>query len=163
MEVEHVKAHRTEKDKKEMSHFEKFVTEGNEKADELAKEGALLDEGFMARQEQRQLSRSEKRCTQFCSVRPVFHCLVEEWKDCEELKPQPKERLAFVEKRGSKASNGMVCTCQQVSMHGIWKRQQVNESTRKMHRAKILVKELGKIGKATFERARCGKKSGQAR
>ena len=28
VEVEHVKAHRTEKDKKEMSHFEKFVTRG---------------------------------------------------------------------------------------------------------------------------------------
>ena len=37
MEVEHVKAHRTKKEKKDMSHFEKFVTEGNEKADELAK------------------------------------------------------------------------------------------------------------------------------
>ena len=41
-------SHRTKKDKKEMSHFEKFVTEGNEKADELAKEGAMLDEGYMA-------------------------------------------------------------------------------------------------------------------
>ena len=48
VEVEHVKAHCTEKEKKDMSHFEKFVTEGNEKADELAKEGAMLDEGFMA-------------------------------------------------------------------------------------------------------------------
>ena len=28
--------------------FEKFITECNEKADELAKEGALLDKGFMA-------------------------------------------------------------------------------------------------------------------
>ena len=36
------------KDKKEMSLFEKFITEGNEKADELAKAGAMLDEGFMA-------------------------------------------------------------------------------------------------------------------
>ena len=45
VEVEHVKAHRTKKEKKDMSHFEKFVTEGNEKADELAKEGALLDGG----------------------------------------------------------------------------------------------------------------------
>ena len=31
-----------------MWHFEKFITEGNEKADELAKAGAMLDEGFMA-------------------------------------------------------------------------------------------------------------------
>ena len=46
--MEHVKAHRTEKDKKDMSHIERFVTEGNEKADELVKEGAMWDEGFMA-------------------------------------------------------------------------------------------------------------------
>ena len=39
-------AHRTKKDKKEMSQFAKFVAEGNEKADELAKAGAMLDEGF---------------------------------------------------------------------------------------------------------------------
>ena len=38
--------HRTKKEKKDMSHFEKFTTEGNEKADELAKEGALLDKWF---------------------------------------------------------------------------------------------------------------------
>ena len=48
LEVEHVKAYRIKKDKKDMSHFEKFVTDGNEKADELAKAGAMLDEGFMA-------------------------------------------------------------------------------------------------------------------
>ena len=47
MAVEHVQAHRTKKEKKDMSHFERFVNEGNEKADELAKEGAFVDEGFM--------------------------------------------------------------------------------------------------------------------
>ena len=44
--VEHVKAHRTKKDKNEMSQFEKFVAEGNKKADVLAKAGAIMDEGF---------------------------------------------------------------------------------------------------------------------
>ena len=48
VEVEHVKAHRTKKDKKETSHFERFVTEGNEKVDELAKAATMLDVGFMA-------------------------------------------------------------------------------------------------------------------
>ena len=57
--------------------FEKFVTEGNEKADELAKAGAMLDEGFMA----------EARAKTEAS----FHCQVEEWKDCEEFQPKPKE------------------------------------------------------------------------
>ena len=28
-----------------------------------------------------------------------FHCLVEEWKDCEELRPKPKEQWIFVDKR----------------------------------------------------------------
>ena len=46
--MEHVKAHRTKKEKENMSQFEKFVTEGNEKAHELAEAGAMLDEGFMA-------------------------------------------------------------------------------------------------------------------
>ena len=41
VEVEHVKAHRTEKENKNISHFEKFVTKRNEKVDELVKEGAM--------------------------------------------------------------------------------------------------------------------------
>ena len=41
MDVEHVKAHRTEKDKNDMTQFEMFVTECTEKEDELAKEGAV--------------------------------------------------------------------------------------------------------------------------
>ena len=28
-----------------------------------------------------------------------FHSLVEEWKDCEELRPKPKEKLICVDKR----------------------------------------------------------------
>ena len=48
VEVEHLKAHRTKNDKKDMSHFGRFVSDVNEKADELAKAGAMLDEGIMA-------------------------------------------------------------------------------------------------------------------
>ena len=49
VEVKHVEAHSTNKEKKDMSHFEKFVSlKAIEKADELAKAGAMLDEGFMA-------------------------------------------------------------------------------------------------------------------
>ena len=29
-----------------------------------------------------------------------FHCLVEEWKDCEELEPKPKEKWNFANKKG---------------------------------------------------------------
>ena len=65
MEVEHVKEHRAQMEKENMSHFEKFVAEGNAKADELAKEGALLDEGFMAKEVYAALQYAAS-----------FHCLV---------------------------------------------------------------------------------------
>ena len=87
-----VKAHRTKNEKKNFSQFEKFVTEGNEKADELAKAGAMLDEGYMeeAEAETMQQEREEVHAALPCAA--SFHCLAEEWKDCEELRPKPKEK-----------------------------------------------------------------------
>ena len=70
-----------------MSQFEMFATEGNEKADELAKAGAMLDECFLA--EARAETREEVHVA--LQYAASFHCLMEEWKDCEELKPEPKE------------------------------------------------------------------------
>ena len=46
-----MKAHRTKKEREKMTKIERFVTEGNEKADELTKAGAMLDEGFIGRSE----------------------------------------------------------------------------------------------------------------
>ena len=85
------KGHRTEKDKKEMTQFEKFVTDGNEKADEFAKAGAMLDEGFIA-QVRAKTVQQEREVYTALQYAASFHCLVEEWKDYEELKPQPKEK-----------------------------------------------------------------------
>ena len=47
-----------------MSHFEKFITEGNEKADELIdKSRSKAGRGVLwQKREERQCSRSEKRC-----------------------------------------------------------------------------------------------------
>ena len=99
VEVEHVKAHRTKKEKKETSHFEKFVTEGNEKVDEMAKAGAILDEGFMAEataktvQQEREREREEVYAA--LQYAPSFHCLVEEWKDCAEAQAEAKRKMDF--------------------------------------------------------------------
>ena len=140
VEVEHVKAHRTKKAKKEMSHFEKFVTEGNGKADDLANAGAMLDERVYGGSE-RQCSRSEKRCTQLCSTAASFHCLVEEWTDCEELKPKPKEKLIFVDqkKEGTKHRTEWWAETNKYRCMRCGKKQQIHEDARKMHRTKILV------------------------
>ena len=48
VEVEHVKAHRTKKDKNKMSNLKSLSLMATRRRDELATEGAMLDEGFMA-------------------------------------------------------------------------------------------------------------------
>ena len=48
LEVEHIRAHSSTKEKQDLSLFERFVTEGNQRADQLAKDGAMLDGGEMA-------------------------------------------------------------------------------------------------------------------
>ena len=92
VEVQHVKAHRTKNDKKDMSHFEKFATEGKEKADELAKAGAMLDEGFMSEARAKTVQQEREEAYAALPFSASFHCLVDERKDCEELKPKPKEK-----------------------------------------------------------------------
>ena len=94
MEVEHVKAHRAKKEKENRSQFEKFVTEGNEKADDLAKAGAMLDEEFMVELKEKTMQQ-EREVYEALQCAVSFHCLVEEWKDCEE----PRPKWVFVEKK----------------------------------------------------------------
>ena len=83
VEVAHVKAHRTKKEKKNMSHFETFVTEGKEKAEVRA-------DTMKQEREEVYVALQYAAC---------FHCQVEQWKDWEELKPKPKEKWSFVDKR----------------------------------------------------------------
>ena len=55
-----------------MTQLERFVTEGNEKADELAKAGTMLDEGFMAEARAETMKQErERRCMWLCSMRPA--------------------------------------------------------------------------------------------
>ena len=103
VEVEHVKTHRTKKEKRDMSSFENFVTESNEKADELANEGALLDEGFKAVLRAETVQQEREKIHAALQYAASFHCLVAEWKDCEELNPKPKEKWTFVD------PNGVMC------------------------------------------------------
>ena len=90
VEVEHVKVHRTKEEKKEMK---KFVT------DELAKEGALLDEGFMEEARAQTMQQEREEVHAALQYAASFHCLVEHWKDSEEIKPKPKEKWIFVDKK----------------------------------------------------------------
>ena len=82
-----------------MSQFGRFVTKGNEKADELAKEGAMLDGGFMAEARATTVQQGREEVHAALQHAASFHCLVEEWKDRGELKPKPKDKWIFVDKK----------------------------------------------------------------
>ena len=91
-----------------MSPFEKFITERNEKADELAKVEAMMDGGAMAQIRASTVhgKREEVHAAQYAAS---FHCLVEELKDCAGPKPKPKQKSTFVKnkwKRRSIVSSG---------------------------------------------------------
>ena len=101
----YVKAHRTKKDKKDMSQFEKFVTEGNEKADELAKEGAMLDEGFLAEARGKAVQQERKDVYAALQSAASIHCFVEQWKGCEQLKPKSREKWIFVDKKSEETKH----------------------------------------------------------
>ena len=71
VEVEQVKAHRTKKEKKDISHFESFVAEDNQKADELAGLEQCWMKGLWQKQERKLCSRKERMCTQPCRMQPA--------------------------------------------------------------------------------------------
>ena len=58
-----------------MSLFEKHVTDGNAKADELAKEGAMRDEGFMARTRARTVQQERERGVRSIAARSQLSLL----------------------------------------------------------------------------------------
>ena len=94
-----LKPHRTEKERQHVSLVEKILTAGNEKVDEVAKEGAILDGRLKAqarvstvRQEREEVFAALQYAASFC-------CLVEELKDREELEPKSKEKRISVRQR----------------------------------------------------------------
>ena len=91
----------------------------------MAKAGALLDEGFMAEAGAKTVQQEREEVCAALQYAASFHCLVEEWKDCEALKPKPKEKCLFFDKKSeeNEASNGVVSGSKQVSVHEMWKRK----------------------------------------
>ena len=77
MDVEHVMAHRTKKEKEKMTQFEMFVARGSETADDVAKAGAMLDEGFMAVARAKTMKQEREEVYVALQCAASFHCLVE--------------------------------------------------------------------------------------
>ena len=52
----------------------------------------MLDEGFMAEVIGETLKKEREEVYVPLQYAASFHCLVEEWTDCEVLRPKPKEK-----------------------------------------------------------------------
>ena len=63
-----MKAHRTKKEKENMSQFEQFVTEGNETADDLAKAGASVGRRTHVMAEARAKTMQQEKRGGVCSI-----------------------------------------------------------------------------------------------
>ena len=119
-----------------MSLFEKFITEGNEKADELAKK---------ARTSTIHQEREEVRTA--LQYAASFHCLVEDWKTLKNSSfSQKKADFRGQEKGVNGAPNRVVCRSWQISVHEMVKKQSVQKMKRKLYRTEILGKEFWEDG-----------------
>ena len=59
----------------------------------------MWDEGFMAQARTKTVQHGRKEVGAALQYAAGFHCLVEEWEDCEELMPEPKRKWIFVDKK----------------------------------------------------------------
>ena len=124
-----------------MTLFEKFITEGNEKEDELAKEGAMKDAIKWQRSEPEQSGREERRrFTQPCSTLPAFTVWWRNGTTVKNLSPSQKRSGPFVNKKGggNEASCGVVCDCKQISLYEIREKQEQEAQKAKKPKAKAL-------------------------
>ena len=71
----------------------------------MAKERALLDEEFMAEARAKTMQQERKEVYAALQFAASFHCLIEQWKDCEQLKPRPKEKMIFVDKKSEETKH----------------------------------------------------------
>ena len=58
----------------EMTLFKRYVAQGNDRADGLAKDGALLDGGEMAQIRDNTVQRRRERCPWLLQDTASFHC-----------------------------------------------------------------------------------------
>ena len=129
-----------------MSQFERFATEDHEKADELAKAGAMLDDGCRVEERAKPMQQEREDVYAALQYAASFTCLVEEWKDCEELKPKPKEKWKFVDQKREETKHPTEW-CAEANKYRCMRCGRGSKYMKmpgQMHRTKILVKNVRK-------------------
>ena len=114
-----------------MSLSGKFITEGYETADEQAKEGTRV----MAQVRAITIQLEQEDVYAALEHAGSFHCLVEEWIDCEDPTPKPKEKWVFLNRKveAKKHRTEWCCGSTQISMNEMRKKQQKNNMKNKEH------------------------------
>ena len=98
MEVELVETHRTKKDMQQMPLFERFIAEGNEKADEFAKSRSV--DGWRTYFIGKSSNRKENKFMQHCNVQQAFTVWWKNGRIVKEVRPKRKKKWTFVNKKG---------------------------------------------------------------
>ena len=98
VEVECVKAHRTKK-RKRCRTLRGMSLKATRRRMSWQKQEQCWTKDLWRKREQRQSSKKEEDVYAALQYGARFHCLVEEWKDCEELKPKLKEKWIFVDQK----------------------------------------------------------------
>ena len=107
----------------------KNVTDGNERADELATDGAVLDGEDTAQIRASTVHQEREDVYAAMQYAASFPCLVEDCQECEERKPKPKEKLTLVDREveSKKHLTGVVCGRRHKSLHEVRKEQETDE------------------------------------
>ena len=92
--------------RKDMSQFEKFVAEGSEKADELAKAGANVGRRIYGGSDGKDSPARTRRGVCSSAVRGQLSLLSRTM-----VKPKPKEKWIFVDQKGEKTNHRTEWAC----------------------------------------------------
>ena len=80
---------------------------GNAETGESAQDGAMGDDGLMAQVRTKTFEKERGECAAL-QYAVSFHCLLEGWKDCEELKPHRQGKWIFMHKRKGIERSGVL-------------------------------------------------------
>ena len=85
-----------------------------------------------------------------------FHCLVEEWKDCAELKPKPNGKWSLIDKKVSEGMKHRTEWCAEADGYRCMtcgRESKIHEDARTLYWTKIIVKKFGKMEEAPSGRS----------
>ena len=110
-EVEHVKAHGTEKERKICRTLRNMLLMAIRKRTSQPNNARYGMKDFIAQARASTVQQESEEVYAALQFAASFHCLVDVWKDCEKNQAEAKRKVNFLgsEKRGGETSNGVVC------------------------------------------------------